>query len=183
VSQEDLAEIFNQKVSHFDKFKDPSERISWHKYFFGICYLVSERSPDAQTKHGSVIVDKENRIVATGYNGFPSGGPDNLLPNLRPEKYPYMVHAEMNALISARCNVGGYSVYVTGFPCKSCLLHLVAAGVRKIFCGLRTHQEDADSAAVRAVICETYSVSTYMHSPEDMGQIQLCDPKKWLLGS
>jgi deoxycytidylate deaminase len=78
---------------------------------------------------------------------------------LRPDKHPYMVHAEMGALISAMCILGGYSVYVIGLPCKSCLLRLFAAGVCKIFCGLQMHQEDADSAAVRSVICDAYGVS------------------------
>ena len=70
-----------------------------------------------------------------------------------------MVHAEMNALMSVMCILGGYLVYVIGFPCKSCLLRLFTAGVCKIFCGLQAHQEDADSAAVKPVICDAYVVS------------------------
>jgi deoxycytidylate deaminase len=79
--------------------------------------------------------------------------------DLRPGKYPYMVHSEMGALISAMRILGGHSVYVIGLPCKSCLLRLFTAGVCKIFCGLQMHQEDADSAAVRSVICDAYVVS------------------------
>lgn len=172
-----------QTLLEFEAFKAPAQRLSWNSYFFKLCYLVSERSPDAQTKHGAVIVDKENRIISTGYNGFPAGGPDSLLPNLRPAKYPYMVHAEMNALISSRCDVRDFSIYVTGFPCKSCLLHLVSAGIRKIFCGRTGYQEDMESSHTRAVICLTYGVQTYVHSVSDMDKVELCDPKSWFYRS
>ena len=177
----DLTKLFNQKIEYYKNFQGPSERISWDEYFFNLSYLVAERSPDGQTKHGAVIVDPCNRITATGYNGFPSGGPDKFLPNLRPEKYPYMVHAEMNALISSRCDLSGHSVYITGFPCKSCLLHMVAAGIRKVFCGTRSYQENAACAHVKAVLCESYGVSVYVHSTDDKSRIQPFDPKSWLL--
>ena len=153
-------------------------RLSWVAYFFNLSYLVSERSPDAQTKHGAVIVDKENRVVSTGYNGFPRGGPDLLLPNIRPKKYPYIVHAEMNALLSARCDVTGFSIFVTGFPCKSCLLHIISSGIKEIFCGTRTHQEDKESSIVRSVLCEVYGVKTYLHDEGNTSQISLCNHKK-----
>lgn len=171
------------KLKDFESFRCSSQRISWDEYFFNLSYLVSERSPDAQTKHGAVIVDEERRIISTGYNGFPSGGPDEIFPNIRPKKYPYIVHAEMNALISARCDLKNHHVYITGFPCKSCLLHLVASGIRKIFCGTRKHQEDQESLDVKAVICSLYGVEVYVHSSEDMGKIELFNPENWLLGS
>ena len=152
-----------QTLLEFEAFKAPAQRLSWNSYFFKLCYLVSERSPDAQTKHGAVIVDKENRIISTGYNGFPAGGPD--------------------ALIASRCDVRDSSIYVTGFPCKSCLLHLVSAGIRKIFCGRTGYQEDMESSHTRAVICLTYGVQTYVHSVSDMDKVELCDPKSWFYRS
>jgi dCMP deaminase len=182
VSEENF-EALQEKIRNFSKYRVASERISWHRYFFDLCYLVSSRSPDAQTRHGAVIVDKENRIVSTGYNGFPSNGPDEILPNVRPEKYPYIVHAEMNALLSARCDVRGYSVYITGLPCRSCLLHLLGAGISKIFAGSRTFQEDSESMIAKAVLCELYGVSVYTQDSQDLDKIVPWDHKKWLEGT
>lgn len=166
-------------ISGFSKHRSTvTGRLSWVGYFFNLSYLVSERSPDSQTRHGAVIVDKDNRIVSTGYNGFPRGGPDLLLPNMRPAKYPYIVHAEMNALLSARCDVTGFSIFVTGFPCRFCLLHIISSGIKEIFCGTRTHQEDTESSVVRSVLCEVYGVKTYLHDKGNTYKISLCDHKK-----
>lgn len=170
------ADIENQ-IKNFENYRVDSNRINWVNYFFDLCYLVAERSPDSQTKHGAVIVDKDNKIVSTGYNGFPSGGPDNILPNQRPAKYPYIIHAEMNAPLSARCDVRGCIVYITGMPCKSCLLHLVGAGIRTIFIGNRLHVEDVDSSTVRSVLCYLYGVTICSHSDNNRGIIHPIWPK------
>jgi dCMP deaminase len=177
------SEILSQKIESFSQHRVLCDRLSWHKYFFDLAYLVAARSPDAQTRHGAVIVDKENRIVSTGYNGFPANGPDELLPNLRPEKYPYIVHAEMNALLSACCDVRGYSVYITGMPCKNCLLHLIGAGISKIFAGTTKFQEDSESMIAKAVLCEVYGVEVYTHSHGSYDKIEAWDHKKWILGT
>lgn len=87
--------------------------------------LVSMRSKDAQTKHGCIIVNEKNRIVGTGYNSFPSGMDDQLLPNLRPTKYSYIIHAESNAIKNTSINdLDGCRAYITGYPCLSCLTEL-----------------------------------------------------------
>ena len=59
---------------------------------------MAQRSHDAQTQHGCVITDANHRIVGVGYNGFPRGLDDSSLPTTRPEKYHWMIHAEINAL-------------------------------------------------------------------------------------
>lgn len=173
----DIQEI-EKHVKNFEHFRAKAERISWHEYFFNLSYLVSERSPDAQTKHGAVIVDKNNRIISTGYNGFPYGGPDNILPNLRPAKYPYIIHAEMNALLSARCDVRDFSVYITGTPCKNCLLHLIGAGIRDIFAGEKSYVEDEESKIVKRILINTYGVRLYQHYPGDRSNILEIFPEK-----
>ena len=117
------------------------ERPDWHSYFLKLCELVANRSHDAQTQHGAVIVDSQNRIISTGYNGFPAGAPDAEFPNLRPEKYAFMVHAEMNAIISAHKSLTNCRIYVTGVPCSRCLIHIASTGMRDIWCGGRTHAD------------------------------------------
>jgi dCMP deaminase len=117
------------------------KRPDWHSYFLQLCEFVSKRSHDAQTQHGSVIVDSHNRVISTGYNGFPAGSPDTEFPNLRPEKYAFMIHAEMNAIISAHRSLTDCRIYITGMPCSRCLIHIASTGIRDIWCGQRTHAD------------------------------------------
>jgi len=98
---------------------------------------VSLRSPDPHTKHGCVLVDANNRIISTGYNG-PIKGLDHRLVELkRPHKYNWMIHAEDNAVLFAKCNLEGCTAYITGHPCADCFRRLVQAGIRRICYGDR----------------------------------------------
>lgn len=112
------------------------DRPEWSEVFLKIAIEVSKRSHDAQTKHGCVITTLDHRIIGTGYNGFPRGLPDNLLPNTRPAKYPICVHSEPNCILN--CSVSpilldGINVYVTGIPCIQCLCLLINAGAKNIW--------------------------------------------------
>jgi len=108
---------------------------TWDEYFIRMTHVISRKSHDAQTKVGCVIVNSSNEVVTTGYNGFIRGIDDNALPNKRPHKYPWMIHAEHNALISAARqgkSTLGCKVYVTGQPCFHCLQYMYQAGVTSI---------------------------------------------------
>lgn len=107
-------------------------RPCWDQYFMGLAYYTSIRSHDSQTKVGCVIVNEDNNVVSMGYNGFPKGVDDAELPTKRPEKYPFMVHAEENAvsnIITKSCN--NLKVYLTHFPCHRCAKLLWQNGVKK----------------------------------------------------
>ena len=71
-------------------------------YFMGIARAVAMKSKDPKTKVGAVIVDADNRIVSTGYNGMPYKCDESKLSWERPHKYHYVIHAEMNAVLNAR---------------------------------------------------------------------------------
>jgi dCMP deaminase len=109
-------------------------RPSWHLYFLAIANVVRMRSPDQQTRHGCLIVDSNRRIISLGYNGFPAGFPDSELPATRPNKYPFMVHAEANALLFAKRDLVGCFLYVTGFPCVDCTKMILQSGIKNIIC-------------------------------------------------
>lgn len=115
------------------------ERISWESYFMSLAFLVAMRSPDSQTQHGCVIVDKNNAIIATGYNGYLPGAPDDSLPNTRPQKYPYILHSEVNAILSAKRDLTDCVIYITGLPCIECLKFIIKAGIKNIIIGDRPH--------------------------------------------
>lgn len=108
------------------------ERLSWDAYFLQMAFTSSLRSPDIETKCGCVIANEERKIVGVGYNGFPKGLPDNALPNKRPSKYPWMVHAERNAVLNLTQPGNNCTAYVSMKPCWDCTVSLYQAGIRKI---------------------------------------------------
>ena len=94
-------------------------RPTWDDYFIGLAYLASARSHDEQTKVGCVIVS-DKKIVSVGYNGFCSDVNDENLPTIRPLKYPYMVHAEENAISNMIVKPSSAEAYITHVPCYRC---------------------------------------------------------------
>lgn len=115
--------------------KDPL-KVDWDTYFMTHCFLVSMRSIDPSTKHGCVIVDEYNRILATGYNGPLAGVDDSQVPLTRPEKYYYLPHAEENAILSLDgAKLPNAKLYVTGRPCHKCMRMILQKGIRHIIYG------------------------------------------------
>jgi dCMP deaminase len=107
-------------------------RPKWTDYFLGLAKVVSQRSHDIHTQHGCVIADRNNRILGVGYNGFPRGLDDKLLPTSRPEKYLWMVHAERNALSNCVVRPDNAVAYVTGQCCNDCIMALWQEGVSSV---------------------------------------------------
>jgi dCMP deaminase len=108
-------------------------RPDWTSYFLGLAKVISLRSHDVHTKHGCVITDKQNRILGTGYNGFPKGLDDNKLPLTRPEKYFWMAHSERNALSNCVVRPDNGTAYVTGQCCNDCIMSLYQAGIDTVY--------------------------------------------------
>ena len=131
-------------------------RPSWTEYFMSMAKLASTRSSDAQTKHGCVITDRKNRVLGIGYNSFPVGMPDSILPNTRPEKYKWMVHAERNALANCTLRPENGIAYITGRPCVDCIKAMYQEGIRSLVCmdSHGTHLTDDDDECVFEIICK-----------------------------
>jgi dCMP deaminase len=108
-------------------------RPDWTNYFLGLAKVVSQRSHDIHTKHGCIITDSNNRILGVGYNGFPRGLDDSNLPTSRPEKYPWMVHSERNALSNCVVRPDNGIAYVTGQCCNDCIIALWQEGIKKVY--------------------------------------------------
>ena len=112
--------------------------ISWDEYFMGVALLAAQRSKDPNTQVGACIVSSTNRILSTGYNGFPKGCSDDDFPWNRDDskgetKYPFVVHAELNAILNAEgSNVHGSRVYVALFPCNECAKAIIQAGISEV---------------------------------------------------
>ena len=112
--------------------------ITWDDYFMAVAFLSAMRSKDPSTQVGAAIVNPQRRIVGIGYNGFPAGCSDDALPWGRTgdgeldTKYPYVVHAETNAILNARGSVAGCTLYVALFPCNECAKLIIQAGIKEV---------------------------------------------------
>jgi dCMP deaminase len=121
--------------------RKPIIRPSWDQYFLNIAEVIATRSYDAETQVGSVIVDENNRIISSGYNSFPPNSSDADLPNLRPDKYPFFIHAEISSIASCKHDLRGATLYVTHSPCRECIKAIITAGIKRVVC---RHKYDND---------------------------------------
>ena len=111
--------------------------LKWDEYFMAFAHLSSLRSKDPSTQVGACIVDSNNNIVSTGYNGLPKGCSDDEFSWIRDgqlleTKYPYVVHAELNAILNSKISVKGCTIYVSLFPCNECAKAIIQSGITKI---------------------------------------------------
>jgi len=111
-------------------------RPSKNQNYMDIATTIAQRSHDAETKVGAVLVNNvSGAIVATGYNGFVRGADDTVLPNTRPEKYEFILHAEQNLIAnSARHGISmdNCSLVCTLSPCKLCMRMLLNCGITTV---------------------------------------------------
>jgi dCMP deaminase len=106
------------------------KRLSWDEYFGLLVQVIALRSDDEETKVGSVIVDKRNRVISTGYNGTPMG---TSLPKTRPDKYPVMSHSEENSILFSKCDLTNCKIYILGMlPCSTCARMIIQSGINEV---------------------------------------------------
>lgn len=130
--------------------------LTWDEYFILIALFTSLRSKDPRSKVGSVIVDNKNHIVGTGYNGF-VGGSDESMFSWNSEgdwldtKYPYVVHAEQNAILNATTSdLEDCILYTTLFPCNECARIIAQKKIREVIYASSKHMEqDSRKASLR----------------------------------
>lgn len=114
-----------------------TDYISWDEYFMGVALLSAMRSKDPTTQVGACIVNEKKRIVGIGYNGFPIGVEDDTFPwerdgSFLDTKYPYVVHAEPNAILNATVSLENATLYVTLFPCNECAKLIIQSGIKEL---------------------------------------------------
>lgn len=108
----------------------------WDQRFLDLALHISTWSKDPKTKVGCVIINADNQILATGYNGLPRILDDSKKDRLkRPEKYLWVEHAERNAIYQAArlgVSLSGCTLYTTLFPCCDCSRGIIQSGITKI---------------------------------------------------
>lgn len=105
----------------------------WDGRFLQMAALVATWSKDPSTQVGAVIT-RGKFVVSLGFNGHPSGIEDSVSRlNDREMKYRTIIHAEMNAILSARQPLEGCTLYVVPFmPCSNCGSVIVQAGIKRV---------------------------------------------------
>ena len=108
----------------------------WFKFYSDLAKLIATRSKDPNKQVGAIIIDSiERRVLGMGYNGPPAAFNDNQICWTKPDKYNYILHAEINAIYDAIDKVGKNrlidSIIVTTLlPCPQCLLHLITCQIK-----------------------------------------------------
>jgi dCMP deaminase len=115
--------------------------MGWDDYFLNIVDAVASKSKDTSVQVGAIIVNKNNSIVSTGYNGFPRGVSDHIdNRDQSPTKHIYTVHAETNAIYNAArhgIKLEGCTLYVR-FPqgsCIECCKAIIQSGINTVVVG------------------------------------------------
>lgn len=160
------------------------DALSWDDYFMCVAFLTAMRSKDPSTQVGACIVNDLNRIIGIGYNGFPSGIPEGVLPwaksppkdslKVLPEaelatKHPYVVHAEVNAIMNKNAETcRGGRLYTTLFPCNECAKVIIQAGITQVVFASDKHHRRITTRASRELF-RLAGVATRRHVPREAG--------------
>ena len=151
--------------------------ISWDEYFMGVALLAAQRSKDPNTQVGACIVSGEkscygkNVIISKGYNGFPLGCSDDVFPWEREgepnsTKYPFVVHAELNAILNAHGkSLIGTKIYVALFPCNECAKAIIQSGIKEVIY-LSDKYSDTDSTKASKRMLEAAGIRLTQFSPD-----------------
>ena len=138
--------------------------LTWDEYFIALAKLTAMRSKDPSTQVGACIVSEDNRILSVGYNGAPNGFDDDNFPwdrqgeNLE-TKYPYVCHAEMNAVLNYRGTRKDFEnarIYVDLFPCNECAKIIIQSGIKKVIYLSNKYKDSENNIASRRLFdsCE-----------------------------
>lgn len=138
------------------------EYITWEEYFMAIAKLSAMRSKDPSTQVGACIVSKDKRILSIGYNGAPNGFDDEKFPwaregNNLDTKYPYVCHAELNAILNfrgSRRDLEDAKIYVGLFPCNECAKMIIQAGIKEVVYLSDKYADSENNIASRKLLDE-----------------------------
>jgi len=153
------------------KINKRQDYISWDDYFMGVALLSAQRSKDPSTQVGACIVDTQNRIVGVGYNGFPNGCSDDSLPwdregNFEETKYPFVVHAEVNAILNnTSTSLQDCRIFVALFPCNECAKVIIQSGIKEVIY-LSNKYKDTPSIKVSERLFKEAGIKTRQLKPD-----------------
>ncbi len=159
-----------------------STQQDWDEYFMQIAEAAAAKSKDPSSKMGCAIVDTNKRVVSLGYNGLPQGADESKMTmSERPMKYYFIIHSEMNALIYARRDLTGCTVYNRVATCENCLKHCLQAGVKRfVYRELRVHSHSTDPKHSMTNIDTDEAIVRMLAAMPDVETLNLTNGKTYI---
>lgn len=115
----------------------------WDLRFLALCHHVSTWSKDPRTQVGAVLVKDGNREPILGYNGFPRGVADTSERyENRTLKHQIVIHAERNAILTAKCDLKDYTLYCSLRPCIRCSCDIIQAEIARVVYPVLTPEQE-----------------------------------------
>jgi len=164
-----------------DKKTKRTDYLNWDEYFMSVALLSAQRSKDPNTQVGACVANQNNKIIGVGYNGFPWGCSDDIMPWAREgalldTKYPYVCHAELNAVLNSTIqDLKGCRIYVGLFPCNECTKVIIQSGIEEIIY-LSDKYAESDSVKASKFMLDTSNTKYRQFKSDRKGiQLNLCN--------
>lgn len=148
----------------------------------GIAEAAAVKSKDPSSKMGCVIVDEHKRVVSLGYNGMLQGADESKMTlSERPMKYYFAIHSEMNALIFAKRDLTGCTIYNRVATCENCLKYCLQAGIKRfVYKELRVHSHSTDPTKSMTNIDTDEAIIRLLSSVPDVETLNLTNGKTYI---
>ena len=137
-----------------------TDRLDWEDYNMLLACVASLRSPDPNTQVGAYICTRENKPLSNGYNGVPRGIDPHDIPWARENedplltKYPFIAHAEKNAILNSTSSVAGARLFVTMHPCNGCAIDIIQSGITEVIYLNNPYQDQWQTKAANIMLHE-----------------------------
>lgn len=131
-------EALDLRGNKMEKVHPRHDRLGWDDKHMLDALLCAQRSPDPDTQVGAIIVSQNNVILGSGYNSLPRGMDPSTINWARNNedsfytKYPFVVHAEKNAITNSTIDLKNSKLYTTLHPCNECAKDIIQAGIKEI---------------------------------------------------
>ena len=118
--------------------KPREDRLEWDDHHMLLALVTAQRSADPNTQVGACIVNRKNKVLGVGYNGPPKGISPHKISWEREDKhphntkYPFIVHAEKNAIYNSNESVADAILFVTMYPCNECAKDIIQANIKEV---------------------------------------------------
>ena len=149
-----------------------TDYLQWEDYFMALAFLAAKRSKDPCTQVGACLVDKNNKVVGLGYNGFPIGCSDQEFPWRKggktdlDSKYMYVCHAEMNAILNRiTADVSECTMYVALFPCAECAKLIIQSRISTVVYMSDKHASKNETVASKKML-QAAGINVRQHIPK-----------------
>ncbi|OGY94166.1 MAG: hypothetical protein A2406_01660 [Candidatus Komeilibacteria bacterium RIFOXYC1_FULL_37_11] len=156
-----------------DNIKARKNYLSWDETFMLMAQVIAQRSKDPSTQTGAVVVDKNNVVLGVGYNGWPRGIKEGHFSwsnnyghnkkNILNTKYPYVVHAEVNAILNTNQSAENAKLYCLLFPCNECAKIIIQSGIKNIIYQDDRSDKDANNFIVSKKLFDLAGVKYKKH--------------------